>query len=226
MIFVVKPIRFYHKDTFMKYIDPFVPDQYYHLFNHAVGNELLFRCEGNYFFFLNKFTHYMLPVAATYAYCLMPNHFHFLVQFRDRDIILKYAQSKAAKTIELHESTFDFHKFLMQQLSNFLNSYTKSLNKVYERRGALFLDYTRRVQVTHPVYLRNLVCYIHNNPVKHGFCLNAEDWKFSSYSSLMHPDKTSKLERSKLQEWFNGDQSIREFHRNKEIYIPDDYLME
>ncbi len=43
--------------------DPFEPDYYYYVFNHANGSENLFRCRENYLYFLAKYTGYIQPIA-------------------------------------------------------------------------------------------------------------------------------------------------------------------
>ncbi|MBW6482925.1 MAG: transposase [Vicingaceae bacterium] len=63
-------------------------EKFYHIYNHANGNENLFKEEENYRFFLQQWDKYISPIAATYAYCLMPNHIHFLVQIRKEEEIL------------------------------------------------------------------------------------------------------------------------------------------
>jgi len=57
--------------------------QSYHIYNHANGSENIFREEENYRFFLQQYDKYLGGVVDTYAYCLMPNHFHFLVGVKD-----------------------------------------------------------------------------------------------------------------------------------------------
>ncbi|HRP60464.1 MAG TPA: transposase, partial [Vicingus sp.] len=52
---------------------------YYHIYNRANGSEKIFLNEENYLFFLQKYIEYIHPIAETYCYCLMPNHFHFLI---------------------------------------------------------------------------------------------------------------------------------------------------
>ncbi|MBR9774120.1 MAG: hypothetical protein GYB55_03590 [Cytophagales bacterium] len=98
----------------MKGLVKFEPSSYYHVINHAVGSENLFRC---------------------LCYCLMPNHIHFLIRTIDEEAPLKHPKFKD-----------DFHKLVMQELSNLLNAYTKAYNKNYERRGALWIDFTKRFQ--------------------------------------------------------------------------------
>ncbi|MCF6359136.1 MAG: transposase [Cyclobacteriaceae bacterium] len=62
---------------------------YYHIYNRANGNENLFRSDENYEYFLKKWGEYISDIADTYAYCLMPNHFHFLIKTKT-EIELKY----------------------------------------------------------------------------------------------------------------------------------------
>ena len=78
----------------MKYFDKFHPDNFYHIFNHAVGKENLFKNHYNYIFFLSKFDKYISPIAKTFCYCLMPNHFHVLIQIRPENGIRELAKKK------------------------------------------------------------------------------------------------------------------------------------
>ena len=57
---------------------PVEADKFYHLYDHAVGDENLFRNENNYKYFLKKYAEYFNPIAETYAYCLMPNHWGYV----------------------------------------------------------------------------------------------------------------------------------------------------
>jgi len=124
----------------------------YHIYSHANGKDLLFVEDSNYQNFLDRLSKYISPVAEIYAYCLMPNHFHLLVRFKDLE------NNKVANE----------HQYLMKPFSNFLNSYAKAYNKRYNRRGALFLDFLKRKRVQDEKYLLKLLHYIHNNPVHHG----------------------------------------------------------
>lgn len=121
----------------MKYYAEFHPDNFYHIYNHAVGSDNLFRSHENYLFFLSRYDIYLSSVFKTFAYCLMPNHFHLLIKIREIEVI------KSLAKIE-NDDEFDYHKFIMQKLSNFLNSYSKAFNKQNSRKGALFVDFTKR----------------------------------------------------------------------------------
>ena len=62
--------------------EPLLRGQYYHIYNRGNNGETIFRDARNYPYFLKLYAEYVEPVAETYAYCLLPNHFHFLVRIR------------------------------------------------------------------------------------------------------------------------------------------------
>ncbi|WP_445432358.1 transposase [Chryseobacterium indoltheticum] len=157
----------------------------YHIYTHANGKDLIFREDENYKYFLSKILKYILPIAEIYAYCLMPNHFHLLIRFKDSNQI----------------SNGDEHKYLMKQFSNLLNGYAKAYNKKYNRKGSLFLDFLKRKKVGDEKYLIKLLHYIHNNPVNHRFVEDINDWKYSSYHSYINLAKESKIERKEMMQY-------------------------
>ncbi|MBE9507489.1 MAG: hypothetical protein IMY86_05515, partial [Chloroflexi bacterium] len=55
---------------------------YYHIYNRGNNREDIFVEERNYLHFLRLYAKYIGPVADTYAYCLLRNHFHFLVRIK------------------------------------------------------------------------------------------------------------------------------------------------
>ena len=63
------------------------PNCTYHIFNHANGFENIFVQDGNYWFFLEKYRDYTPPMDETYAYCLLPNHFHLVVRIRRKKVL-------------------------------------------------------------------------------------------------------------------------------------------
>lgn len=71
-----------------------MPSGFYHIFSRANGNEKLFHSPENYRFFLEKYWQYIVPVADSFAYCLLPNHFHFLIQIRSAEELAKYYVGK------------------------------------------------------------------------------------------------------------------------------------
>ncbi len=199
-------------------VEPFRPGCYYHLYSHAVGEENLFRTEENYRYFLDRYAVYVPQVAATFAYCLMPNHFHLLIRIRTADTLLRFFREKKGDVVKPDgfpkpvgfES--DMARKVSQQFGNWLNAYAKAYNRRYQRRGRLFMAGVRRKQVTNERYLFKLVHYIHANPVHHGFVEEPEDWPFSSYQPLLYSTDRY-LERERVLGWFGGVEQYQAAHR-------------
>lgn len=186
------------------------PGKFYHIYNHANGFENLFRCSENYRYFLSRYTHFVGTVADTYGYCLMPNHIHFLVLV------------KSATEIEATFGKFEtFQKLearVSKQFANLFSSYTQALNKMYNRRGSLFIPNFKRSEITDDTYLTSVIVYIHFNPVKHGFTNESASWPWSSYQAILS-DKTTAIQREAVLKWFGNREEFLKFHQN-----PDDKL--
>ena len=58
---------------------PLEPGKYYHITNRGYSRETVFFEERNNRFFLKLYAKYVEPIADTYAYCLLYNHYHSLV---------------------------------------------------------------------------------------------------------------------------------------------------
>ncbi|MEZ5037765.1 MAG: transposase [Chitinophagales bacterium] len=121
----------------------------------------------------------------------MPNHFHLLIKIKtEQEIINNFSSSKAStflkfRTLEnLAEAEEEKLKFLSKQFSNFFSSYTQSFNKVYKRRGSLFLKNFKRKEVLSERYVRTLILYIHLNPIKHGFTKEINEWNWHSFEDF------------------------------------------
>ena len=197
------------------------PESIYHIFTRAVGNETLFRQEQNFLFFLRKYQNYISPVADTFAYCLLPNHFHFFLQIKPLALLEKHFKEKKGNKPFNIELVSDF---IMERFSNLLNSYTKSFNKVYGRKGALFMDYLRRVELKEECQFGATIFYSHKNPVHHGYCKDISEWKWSSYASILSQAKTSLL-REEVLEWFGDVTAFKKYHEQT-IYLKDSLIIE
>jgi len=181
-------------------------EQIYHLFTRVSGNEMIFRKEDNYNYFLSQLSKYLLPYLEIYAYCLVPQRFSLLICFKSKNEILK--------TFNLPDRDFskaEEHKFLMQPLSNFLNSYAKAYNKMFQRKGALFIDYIKREQIDDEDKLKNVFREIHHIPLQNNLIQNTEDWKFSSYKSYLNPERPSKITKNFMMGFFNDLEDLKKF---------------
>ena len=60
----------------------FQSGEYCHLYNRGVNHQRIFFEPENYLFFLRRLREYLVPVLEVVAYCLIPTHYHLLVQVR------------------------------------------------------------------------------------------------------------------------------------------------
>ena len=183
-----------------------IPDATYHIYNRANGNEKLFLSNDNYKYFLEKYISYITPIADTFCYCLMPNHFHFLIRIKSEKELMvffkgnnKYLEGfQNLQGIELVDS---LEKLISNQFSNFFNSYAKAFNKCHNRKGSLFMHTYKRKRIQDKKYLYKLVHYIHFNPIEAGLCANINEWQYSSYNSIIS-EKATYIKREEIIEWF------------------------
>ena len=104
------------------------------------------------------------PLCTFYAYCLMSNHVHLLIQEREENI------SDVVKIIGV--------------------TYAHYFNKKYERNGHLFQDRFRSEPVNTIEYFVTLLRYIHQNPLKAGMVEKIEDYPWSSWREYITDSST------------------------------------
>jgi REP element-mobilizing transposase RayT len=180
------------------------PDTYYHIFNRGINKEILFKEKRNYNYFLNKYLKFISPIAKTYAFCLLKNHFHFLICTRSEETLKKFIPE---------EKDYSSEQIISLQFSHLFNSYAQAINKRFSRTGGLFETPFRRIGVNEEQYLIQLIAYIHLNPLKHGFTKDYVNYLYSSYQLLL-AGKSKILETNTVMNWFGGPQLFSSFHNN------------
>jgi putative transposase len=202
---------------------PLEYDRYFHIYNKGINGENLFREKADYLKFLDLYSDYIYPVADTFAWCLMKNHFHLLVRIYDETEIGHIKPSERNKGKD-YDSPKKYNP--TRQFSHFFDAYSHYYKKRYNRFGGLFCTPFRRIKVETDQYFKQLVYYIHQNPVRHGFMENSIDWPWSSYLSIISV-KATKLNRTKVIGWFNSHQEFIEYHQNKQnLEEIGDYIIE
>jgi putative transposase len=177
--------------------------KYYHIYNRGNNREDLFRTPENYLHFLRLYEKYIFPVAETFAWVLMKNHFHLLVKMKDIN--------------ELDLPDFENLAGIAnpsKQFSNLFNAYAKAFNKMFNRTGSLFEKPFHRIAIDSDKYFRQLIVYIHTNPVHHGFTDDFKDYPWSSYGSIISV-KPTKLSRNKVIGWFDDKANFMEIHKQE-----------
>jgi putative transposase len=192
----------------MQKVIPLEPGGYFHIYDRGVNGENLFREERNYVYFLNLYVRHITPVAETFAYCLLRNHFHLLVRIRTQtDAVSETASVSVSETPSVSVTP----TLASKAINNFLTAYAKAVNKSYDRTGALFQHHFGRIPVTSSRYFAALVRYIHYNPCKHGFVADFREWPHSSYHTLLS-DEPTQLARATVLDWFGGAGGMRKLH--------------
>ena len=134
----------------------FKQGSFFHIYNRGCNKNKIFFEEDNYTYLLRKIKNFTSEfMISVIAYCLMPNHYHLLLKQNSEKPLNKCVQ-------------FIF------------NSYSKAINKKYNRSGTLFEGKFKSVEVDEEEALK--VCrYIHRNPLDDKLVNNLEDWKYSNY---------------------------------------------
>lgn len=168
-----------------------LPNQVYHIYNHSVGKENLFKQPRNYAYFWQQWNKFITPYFANYAFCLMPNHFHVLCKAKNitSNIREKIELEATKKAIGFLNEEEPINVFYESQFRRFFNGYTNAINKQEDKRyGSLFnpdsyREKFRRTLISTREDFMYFVQYIHHNPIHHQFVLNYEDWESSSYTA-------------------------------------------
>ena len=185
-------------------IKSYVEDGHYHIYNRGVEKRKIFLDDQDYKVFLKYLKLYLNPSEERpvrivtidnytfkapanplknyhnelelLCYCLMPNHFHFLIK------------QKAKNTIEL----------FMRSLAT---KYSMYFNKRYNRVGSLFQGPYKAVLIENDEYILHLSRYIHLNPVK-----DSPLHVYSSYADYLGKRKTNWIKKEIILSYFKSSQ--------------------
>jgi putative transposase len=192
----------------MEIKEPILHGNYYHIYNRGNNGIDVFLETENYYHFLRLYAKYIEPIAETFAWCLLKNHFHILVKIKDRVEI---------NETELSYNTTEKPKLIdpSRQFSHLFNAYTQAINKRYNRTGSLFETTFERKLVSSEKYFLQLIYYIHNNPVHHGFVKQMSLYPWSSYETIIS-DKPTRLKRNEVLEMFGSFEEYLFYHNQEQ----------
>lgn len=220
----------------MRQIEPLEYGKFYHIYNRGTNSCNLFFEHSNYTHFLNLYDTYISPVADTYAWVLMNNHFHLLVRIKDEaDISFmsstvpftpsvtnnsdgSYYQDKRNLDSQLEFETTNRVFIPSHQFSHLFNAYAQAYNKHIGRTGSLFEHPFKRKIINDIEYFKTLVVYIHDNPVHHRITKYAMDYPWSSYLTCISI-KTTHLQRDTVIGWFDNQANFKTAHEKPGDFI-------
>ncbi|MBK8444521.1 MAG: hypothetical protein IPL35_14410 [Sphingobacteriales bacterium] len=209
---------------------PLAAERFYHIYNKGINGEDIFKQERNYRFFLSKYALYLSPVVDTFAYCLLKNHFHFLIRVKPQKSLQTFYLTNFANTsTQKNRASEGLHSpdfIVSKQFARLFSSFTQSINKTMGRTGSLVETPFERKEIDSDFYFTRLVYYIHFNPQKHGFVKDFRDYEYSSYSSLL-AEKATRLARQEVLDWFGNRKQYVSFHEQySDANAIENYIIE
>lgn len=205
----------------------------YHIYNRGVEKRDIFLTDGDYSRFLDTVSFYLYDQDVSYAqyndfgeerklsynslnpkgledlrvrlvaYCLMPNHFHFVLKLNQPDGITKF-------------------------VSDISNSHTKYFNLKNERTGRLFQGTFKSKEIDNEPSLLQLIRYIHLNPVESKRTnptgtIRPEDYVWSSHREwlkVLDPKGLELVHREEVARWVDYMGGVNEYKGFVESKMP------
>jgi putative transposase len=160
------------------------PGKYYHVYNRAKNGDPLFEDEEAFRFFLKLYQAHIVPIAETYAYCLLSDHLHFLIRIRQ-----------------------DAEGDLYKHFALLFNGYAKGFNREHENAGRIFKFKLKRKEIRSTTSLLDLIRYVNQNPWRHGAAEHPANYRFSSFRATMSAAPTM-LAKEQVQEYFGSHENL------------------
>lgn len=145
----------------------FQPDHFYHIYNRGNNKQKIFFTDANYQFFLKKIKKEISARCDLICYCLMPNHYHFMIYFDQR-------HENFREAIKMHD--------LERKIGTLQSSYTRAINNQEGRVGSLFQAKFKVIEIIDTTQAINCFNYIHRNPLKAGLVEDITLWRYSSFN--------------------------------------------
>lgn len=195
-------------------IIPFVDGEYYHVFNRGVAKMQIFNSFYDYNHFVKTMIYYSIegpkprfsiftPTTLTLninkkivniiCYCLMPNHFHFLLRQIRKGGITEF-------------------------VSKLSNSYTKYINIKNKRVGPLLQGNFKAIHVETNEQLLHLSRYVHLNPLVSYLVKDLDSYKWSSYPEYVNLTNNAICDKKIILDQFKSSGEYKQFVLDQESY--------
>ncbi|NCC76414.1 MAG: hypothetical protein EOM08_08275 [Clostridia bacterium] len=138
----------------------YTPGTIYHIIQRGNNHEFIFdaECEKRHFLQILRYIIKEMPCHVLY-YVIMGNHYHLMLEMQD---------------VPLNQ--------IMQRVNLRYSLYFSRQNR---RAGMIFKERMLAIPVKDPDYLRTLVAYLANNPVRAGITPDPESYKWSSHKTFL-----------------------------------------
>ncbi|MFN8250373.1 MAG: hypothetical protein U0V75_00730 [Ferruginibacter sp.] len=205
-----------------KYLVSFEANGFFHVIAKAAGDSTLFQSDNNRHYFLKKYQLASAGYFETYSYVLLNNHVHWLVKCNSHEGLKDHIRAVPPQLQKTHQQRFlndtiSFEEAQEFQWKDFFISYAMAFNKENNRKGALFINPFRRVQILDAAHFTQLVIYHHANPLKHFGQKTFQNYPWSSYQTILS-DKPTQLKRLEVLDWFGGKEQFIKVHAEGAAY--------
>ena len=194
-------------------IIPFADGEYYHIFNRGVAKMQIFNNFRDFNRFIKTMIYYSIEgpkpkfsmfmptttklnasnkIVDIVCYCLMPNHFHFLLRQRRKNGISEF-------------------------VSKLSNSYTKYFNIKNRRVGPLLQGDFKAVHIESNGQLIHLSRYIHLNPLVGYVTKDLDIYRWSSYHEYLN-NESEICDNKIVLDQFKSPEEYRQFVLAQETY--------
>lgn len=182
----------------------------YHVFNRGVSKVDIFKDDQDFGVFLSRLKENLFPEKENrlkratsqrkklpsgafdlVCYCLMPNHFHLIIQQKTELPISKL-------------------------VSKVCTSYSMYFNKRYNRVGSLFQDTFKSVLIKDNEQLLWTSLYVHENPIKAAMLENLMNYKWSSFKDYSNLEESGMCKKEILLEQFSSSGFYLDYFRDSE----------
>ncbi len=180
-------------------VSPLEPSSCFHLYNEGQRNEAIFVEEEHYIYFISLIQFHIAPIAHVLAYCLLPNHIHLVVQFKNEE-----------------EIPAQWRNNLSQPLLNLFLSFNQSLQKQLGGGSNVFQKVFKKHLLKDGNQLQKSIVYVHSNAEKHQITDDFKKYTYSSYQNIMLK-KDRLVDTNKCLGHFDGLENYLKLHEEKQF---------
>ncbi len=200
---------------------PYEEGAFLHVICKSVGDTLLFKNDKNRLYFLKKYADYTHGYFQTFAYILLNNHVHILIRCSEQETLDNHLNRYSVTHLKKHQRQYlskeiSYREALEFQFKDFLISYAMAYNKENNRVGALFVKQYKRIHIQDDNHLTQTIVYIHLNSLKHKILTDYENYKWSSYLTILS-EKPTLIKRNEVLNWFGGKEYFINTHKQMMI---------